>query len=292
MLPIRGVPAKGGLLLMEEAAFLADVAYEDGTDRAERRGWRPLGEDELGDLPTFEDGIHESTVGTEWGDKYETVAHVYQGRAGGEDVVALAFRGTDQGSREALYAIGELEDYDDEHRELVDAVTEYVREGAREGSIDRLLITGHSLGGILAEEAADGLDRWLVRKDAAVLTFGSPGSPEDIPPSIRQLNVVHTDDALANIEAYADDVPDWIDRLLPGDPVDDLEALERDGRDIEVNRPEGRPLDSGDADELFETLYDSGDWEDRPFLVEHDLDLYLKTASRLEDAAARADFVG
>ena len=59
----------------------------------------------------------------------------------------------DQGGRELLFEVGQLDEYYDEHRELVEAALRFAREGLRDGGVDQVLITGHSLGGILAEEA-------------------------------------------------------------------------------------------------------------------------------------------
>ena len=272
--------------LLEEAVALADAAYGDDTERAEARGWRPLGEDELGSVATFHDGVGESTVGTEDGERFTTVAHAYLGEVGGETVVALAFCGVDQGGRELAFALDHLDDYHDEHEGLVDAVARFAADGLRDGSVDRLLVTGHSLGAILTETtAALGLEDPLVREHATLATFGSPGSTREVSDGLELVNLVHTDDPVADIGELHEELPGRLLDLLPGDGEDALNSLERDGEDILVERPEGRPVERGDIDELAELLFDSGDWEDEEFLVEHDLDLYAQTVAELVNEA-------
>jgi Lipase (class 3) len=268
--------------LLEEAVALADAAQGDDTERAEARGWRPLTENDLGPVATFEDGIQEGTVGTEGGEKFTTVAHAYLGEVDGETVVALAFRGIDQNSGELLFALDDLDAYYEEHEGLIDAVTRFAAEGLEDETVDRLLVTGHSLGGTLTETtAALGLDDPLVREATTALTFGSPGSTAVAPEDVELVNLVHTDDPIANIGELQEELPNRLLNLLPGDAGDTLDDLERGGEDILVERPEGRPVERGDLDELAELLFDSGDWEEEAFLVEHDLDLYARTVREL-----------
>jgi hypothetical protein len=268
--------------LLEEAVALSDAAQGDDTARAEARGWRPLTDADLGPVATFHDGVGESTVGTEGGEKFTTAAHAYIGEVGGETVVALAFRDVDQGGRELAFALDHLDDYYEEHEALVDAVTRFAAEGLEDGSVDRLLVTGHSLGGTLTEmTAALGLDDPLVREATTAVTFGSPGSTEVAPADVELVNLVHTDDPVADIGKLQEELPNRLLDLLAGDVGDMLDDLEREGRDILVERPEGRPVERGDLDELAELLFDSDDWEEEEFLVEHDLDLYARTVHEL-----------
>jgi hypothetical protein len=272
------------LPLLEEAVALSDAAQGDDTERAEARGWRPLTDADLGPVATFHDGVGESTVGTEDGEKFTTAAHAYLGEVGGETVVALAFRGVEDGGRELAFALDHLDDYYEEHEALVEAVARFAAEGLADGSVDRLLVTGHSLGGILAETAvALGLEDPLLRGATTAATFGSPGSTEEAPGDVELVNLVHTDDPVADIGELQEELPDRLLDLLPGDGEDALNSLEREGRDILVERPEGRPVDRGDLDELAELLFDSGDWDEEPFLVEHDLDLYARTVAELRE---------
>ena len=274
--------------LLEEAVALSDAAQGDDTERAEARGWRPLTDADLGPVATFHDGVGESTVGTEDGERFTTVAHAYLGEVGGETVVALAFCGVDQGGRELAFALDHLDDYHDEHEGLVDAVARFAADGLRDGSVDQLLVTGHSLGAILTETtAALGLEDPLVRENTTAVTFGSPGATEEVSEDVELVNLVHTDDPVANIGELREELPDRLLDFLPGDGEDALNSLGREGRDILVERPEGRPVERGDIDELAELLFDSGDWENEEFLVEHDLDLYAQTVAELrEDAIA------
>ena len=210
------------------------------------------------------------------------MAHAYLGEVAGETVVALAFCGVDQGGRELAFALDHLDDYYEEHEGLIEAVVRFAAEGLEDGTVDRLLVTGHSLGGTLVEmTAALGLDDPLVRENTTLATFGSPGSTREAPEDVEIVNLVHTDDPVADIGELHEELPGRLLDLLPGDGEDALNSLEREGRDILVERPEGRPVGRGDLDELAELLFDSGDWDEEEFLVEHDLDLYARTVAEL-----------
>ena len=269
----------------EEAALLADAAYSD-TPLASP-DWRPLTAADLGTPPDTEDGVQIRDVGIdERGETLSTAAHAYIGEAEGETVVALAFRGTDEGTGELLFQIGAWDEYYEEHEELVEAVTGFAAAGLGDGSVDRLLIAGHSLGGILAEtSAAEGLDDPVVREAASVITFGSPGSPAVVEGDVDLVNVVHTDDSVAAVGDLVDDLSDAAALFLPDEVEEALDGLGREGEDVLVERPEGRPFTPGDAPDLLATLQGSDGWEE-DFLVEHDLDLYVQTASDLEAAIA------
>jgi pimeloyl-ACP methyl ester carboxylesterase len=269
----------------EEAALLADAAYSD-TPLASL-GWRPLTAADLGSLPDTENGVQIRDVGIdEQGETFSTAAHAYIGEAEGETVVALAFRGTDEGTGELLFQVGAWDEYYEEHEELVEAITNFAATGLEDGNVDRLLITGHSLGGILAETAAaEGLDDPTVREAASVITFGSPGSPAVVEEDVDLVNIVHTDDSVAAIGDLLDDLSDEAALFLPDNVEEALDELGREGEDVLVERPEGQPFTSGDTLDLLTTLQDSDGWEE-DFLVEHDLDLYIQTAYDLEAAIA------
>ena len=82
--------------------------------------------------------------------------------------------------------------------------------------VEQLVVTGHSLGGIIAEEfAAHGADFNDLTRNAYTVTFGSPGSPAPAQTS-RLLNFVHTQDGVA---------------LL------DNAVLNREGSTIAISRP-------------------------------------------------------
>jgi hypothetical protein len=141
----------------------------------------------------------------------------------GRTTVALAFRGTDERS-ELLMQAGAWDDYERAHRSLVKAVSTYVEAGIADGTVDQLVMTGHSLGGLIAEAAAaEEITDPSVAQATTVVTFGSPGSPADLPSGVAALNFVHAGDRLADLQ---DELP-----FLGRD-------LEREGRDITIARPE------------------------------------------------------
>ncbi|HET6520263.1 MAG TPA: type I secretion C-terminal target domain-containing protein [Geminicoccaceae bacterium] len=154
---------------VRDAAFLSRVAYSDelGGRSLEQaladRGWTLLGPAELNaglDAGDFDDRGYFSS-----GDAQGFVA-----RKGG--VLALAFRGA-EGAEEgsaALLDVGQ-EAYYDELLPLIGAAVALADGGA---DIERVLVTGHSLGGSTAERflfnGGEGLDTPF-----QVITFGSPG---------------------------------------------------------------------------------------------------------------------
>jgi hypothetical protein len=270
--------------LIREAALLADAAYSGDSGRAREAGWRPLTAAELGPVAGLEDGVQAVEVGDAG---FTSVAHAYLGVVDGETVVALAFRGTDEGTGELLYEIGRWDEYYAAHADLVDAVAGYASRGLDGGRVDGLLVTGHSLGAIVAETtgAALGSADEDLRDAASVVTFGGPGSPAEADDDVRVLNVLHTDDTIAQIADYADDLPALVEAYLPPGFAEAVEELEREGADILVDRPEGRPPDDDDFEDLLGLVLGAGDWEESEALVEHELDLYLDTAFRLDGDA-------
>jgi Lipase (class 3) len=264
--------------LIAEAAFLADAAYADDSAPAREGGWRPLTAAELGPVADLRDGVQVAAVGDAG---FTSAAHAYVGEVEGETVVALAFRGTDEDTDELLHQIGRWDEYYAAHEDLVDAVEAHVAEGLEDGSVDGLLVTGHSLGAIIAETAAAGLDEGDVRDATDVVTFGSPGSPAEAPDDVRVLNVLHSDDAIAAIRDLADDLPPLADLFLPEGFAEAVGELAREGEDLVADRPEGRPFGDGDAEVLLDIVLEGRDWAESEILVEHELDLYLDTAGRL-----------
>ena len=150
-------------------------------------GWKPLsalelgirGEGFIGDSATswtYENG-HFSAIGPAAGTGHpvEAVAQIYFGVFEGKNTLMVAIRGTD--------SISDAQDYPqfqwhyDRFAPLIDAVVDYVNDGGHTetGTIDRVLVAGHSLGGATVQQMMHdsrifGDPRYLAA------TFGSPGS--------------------------------------------------------------------------------------------------------------------
>lgn len=147
------------------AAQLALAVYED---KPEVNGWTPIPLDKL-DVPKgYKPNGHYINS--------NACAFVRETIINGEKSLALVFKGTDMWSPEDwIDNITHINDHYKKMRPLVDAVDKY----AKEHGVNRIIVTGHSLGGAMAaiymhehlsgRKAQDG-----IRYDA--VTFGSPGA--------------------------------------------------------------------------------------------------------------------
>jgi hypothetical protein len=232
--------------LAVQAATLAGATYADSPiDPKDDLGWKAL---PLRGLDgRYNEGV-QADVAVQ-GTNFHSTAHTYIGEVEGETVVALAFRGTDEpdelsAQKWKFYSPTYWTKYLDAHGDLLSALTGYMQ---GEGSTaDTLLITGHSLGGILAEEFAA---RYFAANPAlqdksVVVTFGSPGAYPIAPGTI--VNFVHNGDRVAGISEV-------------------LKRGEREGNDIFVTLP--------DADRSH---------PEGPDYV-HRTSLYLETVTSLDD---------
>jgi pimeloyl-ACP methyl ester carboxylesterase len=134
-------------------------------DRPEVKGWEPVSLRELSVPPELDRGMTFVNG--------NAVAFVREAMIGRERTLAVVFRGTDIASlsdwRDNVFGIGI---HWERMRPLVDSIDAYVR--AR--GINRVIATGHSLGGAMAEMfLASHPDGEGVRYLGC--TFGSPGAP-------------------------------------------------------------------------------------------------------------------
>ena len=198
-----------------------------------------------------------------------------QGSPDGESTLAIAFRGTDEGANEFAFQASPLPPgnplgaeygwdlYYAAHAPLIEAALDY----AADNQIERVLVTGHSLGGVLAELTAQRAVAGSGFEDEALtVTFGSPGSSENDGAGLDIVNVIHSDDL--------------VPLLSEKSPL--LSFLEREGVDLVVDRPEASleglpPLDTPEA--LFQATQNTA------YKIEHQIPLYLDTAAALAENA-------
>lgn len=137
-----------------DAAFLARDTYADTSAAAAARGWQPVTAADLGipatgqfgaDTYSFADGVYVAADADN-----SAVAHVYAGELDGQRTLAIAFRGTDEvpgDVRDHLHFITHYAHF----APLIQAIDALANDPA--GVIDRVLVTGHSLGSAMVATA-------------------------------------------------------------------------------------------------------------------------------------------
>jgi hypothetical protein len=219
------------------------------------------------------------TIGTPLeGASITSAAHFYKGSLEGKETLVLAYRSTDDGAAEFAFQGAEVAPgiygwdlYFNAHKDASVAALAFASNPAN--GIEQVLFTGHSLGGIIAELTA----ARLVGADAPfaalgektiVATFGSPGSTETLE-GVSQLNVVHSDDFVAQLSALS--------------PLFEAGGVAREGTDLVIDRPEAvlpdfAPEDLDTTEELFAAS------QDPSLKIEHQIDLYIDSAALLDSA--------
>lgn len=191
---------KIGDVVAVQMARLSDDAYNSTADDAVADGWHALTATELGLNPnstignvsfSFADGVY---VGQATGSS-EGQAMVLTKTIDGEKVFTIAFRGT-------VDLVKQFNDYFPFEKHYADfapliaAVKDYVADATH--GIDKVIVTGHSLGGAMAQLfVGESLD-----VDVSGITFGSPGT-EKPPSDAKLINFAHFIDAIPIFsEAY------------------------------------------------------------------------------------------
>ena len=166
-----------------ELAQLAHSAYSpDSTLAAEAAGWTPV---TIPGTSSAISGAYE--LGT-----VESNVHFYEANVDGERTLAVAFSGTQPGPDVPIAGgiitlgrfvqqIGFWDDLYQDHSDEIAAVLNWAESDlADEDPFDNLVVTGHSMGGILTEFmlADEQLSPYRLIDGATGVTFGSPGSPD------------------------------------------------------------------------------------------------------------------
>jgi pimeloyl-ACP methyl ester carboxylesterase len=125
---------------------------------------------------TFANGVYKATVSGGLADRFDdrAVANIYVGTdAAGKSTLALAFRGTDGNTLDKALGWGPQmkSAYYPLFKPLINAVKAY----AATNGIDKILVTGHSLGAAMAQYAMKDLPNTADTSVKAAI-FGSPGA--------------------------------------------------------------------------------------------------------------------
>ena len=187
--------------LIKAMAQLAEDAYDQSSKDAVADGWHAFTAAELGIAEkgsgsvryTFRDGVYQ---GDRSGSS-EGQALVLSRTIDDESVLTIAFRGT-------VDLIDQYKDYFpfDSHyktfKPLIKAVKEFVADAAN--GIDKVVVTGHSLGAAMAQLFLNESLEVPVRG----YTFGSPGADNDRKDA-RLINFAHANDAIPALGSVKDD---------------------------------------------------------------------------------------
>lgn len=274
-------------LLIEASLFgydtFADVANYSSTPalpklptgNAGDRGWVPLA------LPGLASpGVDLADVGSSVGlpaDTFTSAAHFYTGDLEGQNTLVVTYRSTDEPDEfgfqglEVAPGIRGWDLYFAAHQESTAAALTYA--ATPENGVEQIVFAGHSLGGIVAELSVARLigesAPFAGLADKTVLvTLGSPGSTEVVT-GVEQLNLVHTDDFVAQLSALS---PLFIDG-----------GAAREGLDLAIDRSEAtlplfRPTDLDTPEELIAASQIPGIGAEHPILV------YIDSAALLDSA--------
>jgi hypothetical protein len=245
------------------------------TGNAVDRGWVPL------TLPGLDSpGVDLADVGVLVGQPagtFTSAAHFYAGELEGLNTLVITYRSTDEPNEfgfqglEIAPGVRAWDLYFSAHQDATVAALTYA--ATPSNGIEQVLFAGHSLGGIIAELSVarlvdDGAPFAGLADRTLLVTLGSPGSTETVQ-GVEQLNVVHTDDFVAQLSALS---PLFIDGGAAREGVD--LAVERP----EVQLPDFKPTDLDTPEELIAASQIPGIGNEHPIVV------YIDTASLLESA--------
>jgi len=245
---------------VEAASRLAGAAYAPEKNyniNPEKEGWTKLQSNQfIDETIAISDGRQTKELSIA-GLKFTSVADVYTGNLEGENTIALAFRGSDEGFfgsdtpiKEILLQVGSWDKYLAKHEDLIEEIKKIA---ASDDQIKKVLITGHSLGGILAEGAVND-EVWndaKVAEKTEVVTFASPGYPgKETNTSVKIVNFAHNDDIVANLDdpVLVNSLKLLLPSIIATNPefttfapyiygkLNELDNLNREGEDINIEK--------------------------------------------------------
>jgi hypothetical protein len=283
-------------VLLESALFSYDTFFSSAdyagtaalpklsSGSAVDRGWQPLSSAAApGGVQTVD--LSGFTKGTPLeGATITSAAHFYTGELEGKQTLVIAFRSTDEGAAEFAFQGAQLPEnpagakygWDLYYGAHAPAVAQALALAANpQSGIEQVLITGHSLGAVVAELVVArliqdpasplGAAAALLAEKTITVTFGSPGSTADAS-DLDVFNLFHSDDLVA--------------RLSDLSPVFEQGGVAREGVELAVSRPEGTlpafaPADLDTLEEVFAAS------QNPLYKIEHASQLYIDTAQVL-----------
>lgn len=187
--------------LIEAMAQLAEDAYDQSSKDAVADGWHALTAAELGIAAkgsgsvryTFKDGVYQGDTSR----SSEGQALVLTREVGGKTILAVSFRGTVD-LEEQFPDYFPFDRHYESFKPLVAAVKDFVANASN--GIDEVVVTGHSLGGAMAQLFMN--EKLGVPVEG--YTFGSPGA-DDARKKAPLLNFEHTNDAIPDLSSIKDE---------------------------------------------------------------------------------------
>jgi Ca2+-binding RTX toxin-like protein len=221
---------------IENAAFLSSASYQTS----------------LSALNNFLDGSFWQTEANSY---YENAnAAGFYAVSADSSTLAIAFRGSDNGGIDYGDAAFRIQD----HYNLLEPLISRALIFAQNNGIEKILVAGHSLGGVVAEYFAtiDSIHPFSNGLEFSYVTFGSPGF-ETLNNDSRVINIGHTQDPVVNL------LNGWLQGN--GDVTVDLAS-------IEGTTQNARGIASKN-------------------IVEHEQLIYLETAEAIARSSAANDFI-
>jgi hypothetical protein len=170
-----------------------------------------------------------------------------------DGALAIAFRGSDE-TGDLLATISNQSGYFNAYRNFLDAALLYAADPAN--GVTQIFVTGHSLGGVMAEWFANdyALEVSALELPVSIATFGSPGTDIASPPTALAQSIVHFGHTGDQIFKHTGSVGGF------------LTGLVREGTSIEIDLPN---VDANDP---------------RLNFFEHDMFLYQRSAPVLANS--------
>lgn len=270
-------------------AKAADNAYENAPTPVE--GWKNITALELGmelagsaTTPagvdyafTFANGVYSATSTLPGGAEIEAVATIQFAVVDGRDTLMISFRGTDQAADVLDYFPFGM--HYDKFEPFLAAVHDYIENNgyASQGQLDQVWVSGHSLGGAMAQMFMQ--DARFSSSLFSGATFGSPGA-ELHEPDARLLHFEHSGDMVP----YAGDVA----RAQSGMLSNYISfGLSDDFVEIALQWVRGDPTDFQTSGGVIRTVTDTGP----DLLAQHSMSNYLPTVEKFAAQAQLLPFM-